>query len=300
MKIKDLIRYYVKNPSKLFFRIGKNSFLRLLNDEHYIKLLFKHNMGYPLNLTNPQSFNEKLNWLKLHDRKPIYKEMVDKYEAKKYVSSIIGEEYIIPTIGIWDKTDEIDFSKLPEQFVIKCTHDSGSVFVCHNKNKVEFKAIKKKLNQSLKKNYYWDGREWPYKDIKPRIIAEKYMSDNGKALNDYKFYTMNGKVHAVMIVTDRGETRTRADYFDREFNHLDFSWGYPNAEICPTKPTNFEQMILLAERLAKDTIELRVDFYLIKGNIYFGELTFFDGGGMKKFHPFEWDYRMGEWLKLPN
>ena len=299
MGIKDSIKYYAQNPIKLFFRIGHSTFLRLLSDEQYLKLLFKSSMGYPLNLDNPQTLNEKLNWIKLHDRKPIYTTMVDKYEAKKYVASIIGEEYIIPTIGVWDRFEDIDFSALPDQFVLKCTHDSGGLVICRDKSRLDIEAARKKINRSLKRNYFLLGREWPYKDVQPRIIAEKYLSEKKQKgqLTDFKFYTMNGKVRAVLIVTDRGVS-TKADYFDREFHHLDFTWGYPNAEKCPMKPQGFDQMIALAEKLAKNTIEVRVDFYDVGGQIYFGEMTFFDGSGMQRIEPVEWDKKLGTWLDL--
>lgn len=301
MKIKDSVKYYAQNPAKLFFRIGHSTFLRLLSDKQYLRLLFKSNMGYPLNLNKPQTFNEKLNWIKLHDRKPIFTTMVDKYEVKKYVASIIGEKYIIPTIGVWDRFEDIDFSTLPDQFVLKCTHDSGGLIICRDKSKLDIEAARRKINRSLKRNYYLLGREWPYKNVPPRIIAEKYLSEQEQTeqLIDYKFYTMNEKVRVVMIVTDRGVS-TKADYFDTEFNHLDFTWGYPNAEKFPSKPQSFCQMIVLAEKLAKNTTEVRVDFYDVGGQIYFGELTFFDGSGMQRIEPVEWDKRLGSWLDLDN
>ena len=297
MSAKNFVKYYIQNPSKLFFRVGRGTFLRLLSDEQYLKLFFKSNLGYSLNLENPQTFNEKLNWIKIYDRKPIYTTMVDKYEAKKYVASIIGDEYIIPTLGVWNRFEEIDFNTLPYQFVLKCTHDSGGLVICRDKSKLDIEVARKKINRSLKTNYYLLGREWPYKDVKPRIIAEKYMTDNGNGLTDYKFYTMNGKVKAMMIVTDRG-IATKADYFDREFHHLDFTWGYPNSTVLPQKPVQYEKMIELAERLAKGTTEVRVDFYEVRGSLYFGEMTFFDGSGLQPILPVEWDKKLGSWLEL--
>lgn len=300
MKIIRLVKYYASRPSKLFFRVGSNTFLSVLNDEIYLKMLFKERLGYSLNLDDPKTFNEKLNWIKLNDRKPIYTTMVDKCEAKKYVASIIGDKYIIPTIGVWEKFEDINFDKLPNQFVLKCTHDSGGLVICREKATLDIDKARHKINRALKENYYLVGREWPYKNIKPRIIAEKYMADGKdekKALTDYKFYTMNGKVRAVMIVTDRGVS-TKADYFDRNFNRLNFTWGYPNSGKQLSKPANYEKMIELAEQLAVETIEVRVDFYDINGDIYFGELTFFDGSGLQKIEPIEWDYKLGSWLEL--
>lgn len=270
-----------------------------LSDEACIKKMFKIYMGYELNLDDPKTFNEKLQWLKLYDRRPIYTTMVDKYAVKDYVSSIIGNQYIIPTLGVWDSFDDIDFEALPGQFVLKCTHDSGGLVICKNKDKFDKKVAKKKLNHSLKTNYYYRFREWPYKNVKPRIIAEKYMEDAGTSeLRDYKIYTFNGKAMLCMVNQDRG-IHTRADYFDSDYNWLDFTWGYDHADVSPDKPQNYELMYQLAEKLAIGTSELRVDFYEINGRVYFGELTFFDGSGFDKIEPVEWDYKLGSLISLP-
>ena len=272
-----------------------------LSDEEYLRLKFRIVFGRELDLDNPKAFNEKLQWIKLYDRKPIYTTMVDKYEVKKYVSTQIGEKYVIPTLGIWEKFDDIDFSILPKRFVLKCTHDSGGLVICRDKSKLNLRNVKDKIEKCLKHNYYLQGREWPYKNVKPRIIAEEYMEDSQTGeLRDYKFYTFNGVAKYVMINTDRAEGRTKADYFDIDFNWLNFRWGYPNAEIPIEKPSAFEEMIKLSEFLAKGTIELRVDFYVCNGRIYFGELTFFDGGGFTKFDPESWDYTFGSELELPS
>ena len=274
-------------------------------DEKYLCRLFKISLGYELNLDNPQTFNEKLQWLKLHDRKPIYTTMVDKHEAKKYVAGIIGEEYIIPTLGIWERFDDIDFDLLPNQFVLKCTHDSGGLVICRDKEKLDMNAAKKKITSSLKENYYFAFREWPYKNVKPRIIAEKYMeeSDDGKKgmhiLKDYKIYTFNGKAKVCMINQDRG-IHTRADYFDEHFNWLDFTWGYDHADVKPEKPEYYEEMFQLAETLSKGTIELRVDFYQVNGKIYFGELTFFTNSGWMPFENDEWNLKLGDLININN
>lgn len=270
------------------------------SDEEYLKRMFKAKTGRNLDLDNPQTYNEKLQWLKIHDHNPEYTVMVDKYAVKEYVAKRIGEQYIIPTLGVWERFEDIDFDKLPDQFVLKCTHDSGGLIICKDKAKLDLSKAKAKIEKCLKRNYFYYGREWPYKDVKPRVIAEQYMIDKSEAdkpLNDYKIYTFAGKAKMIMINTDRG-IATKADYFDRDYNYLDFIWGYPHSDNKPNKPQNFEKMIELAELLAKGTSELRVDFYDVDGKIYFGELTFFDGSGFDPIVPIEWDYKIGSWVDL--
>lgn len=276
--------------------------LQLIPDRIYLKILYKRIMGKPLNLKNPQTFNEKIQWLKLYDRNPLYTTMVDKYEAKKYVANIIGEEYIIPTLGVWDKFDEIDFDSLPEQFVLKCTHDSGGLVIVRDKNSFDKAAAKEKINSCLNNNFYWQGREWPYKNVKPRIIAEQYMEDSStQELRDYKFFTFDGVPKALFIATERnGEEETKFDFFDIDFKHLPFTNGHPNAEIRPAKPETFEQMKNLASELSKKIPQLRVDFYEVNGKTYFGELTLSHWSGLKRFDPDEWDSIFGSWIKLPD
>lgn len=286
------------------YRFKVNSALGLYNqmdDEQYIRRLYKINMGKELNLDPPVTFNEKIQWLKLHDRKPIYTTMVDKYEAKKYVADIIGEEYIIPTLGVWDHFEDIDFDSLPDQFVLKCTHDSGGLVICRDKSKLDKNAAKKKIEKSLKKNFYYTGREWPYKNVKPRIIAEQYMEDESTHdLRDYKIFAFDGVPKALFIATERSSTEeTKFDFFDAEFKHLPFTNGHPNADIMPAKPETFELMKELAGKLSKGFPELRVDFYEVNGRTYFGELTFSHWSGMVPFNPEEWDKTFGEWIKLP-
>ena len=274
----------------------------ILTDKAYIKLEYFRRLHKFPNLKNPKTFNEKLQWLKLYDRKPIYTTMVDKYEAKKYVADIIGEEYIIPTIGAWDKFEDIDFDALPDQFVLKCTHDSGGLAICRDKSKFDIKKARNKINKSLKRNYYWANREWPYKDVKPRIIAEKYMVDeSGYELKDYKFFCFNGEMKLLFVAKDRGlETEeTKFDFFDEDFNHLPLTNGHPNSEPPYFKPDNFDEMKELAEKLSENIPQLRVDFYNINGKIYFGELTFFHWSGLMPFDPPEWDLKIGEFIKLP-
>jgi len=259
-------------------------------------------MGTELNLDHPKTFSEKLQWLKLYDRNPEYTKMVDKYEAKKYVAGIIGEEYIIPTLAVYNSTSEIDLEALPDKFVLKCTHDSGSVAICKDKKTFQKREAFAILEKGLSKNYFWQNREWPYKNVKPRIIAETYMEDiETQELRDYKFFCFDGKVKALFIAEDRqGDEETKFDFFDADFHHMDIRNGHPNADTPPAKPHSFEKMKEMAEKLSQGIPHLRVDFYEANGKIYFGELTFSHWSGFTPFEPEEWDLKFGEWLHLPS
>lgn len=275
----------------------------LLSDRLFLKLRWRYLMGYNLDLKNPKTFNEKIQWLKLYNRKKIYSRMVDKAEAKIYVANIIGKEYIIPTIKIYNTVEDIDFDDLPNKFVLKCTHDSGGVVICNDKSSFDRQAALIKLRTALKTNFYNLNREWPYKNVKPRIIAEEYMEDTTcHELVDYKFFCFDGVVKAMFVASDRqkkGE-ETKFDFFDENYNHLNILNGHPMANVPPKKPSNFEKMKELAEKLSQNIPHLRVDFYEVDGKIYFGELTFFHWSGFVPFEPQEWDTIFGEWLALPN
>jgi len=295
----DRILKYIKHPSKFFLKLDEKGILRL-PAKKYIELQFCNMMGYKLDLKNPKTFNEKLQWLKLYDRKKIYTKMVDKYDAKEYISNIIGEGYVIPTIGIYDSFDEIDFTQLPKQFVIKCTHDSGGYVICKDKSKLNIEEAMEKINSSLKNNYYWLWREWPYKNIKPRIIIEEYMEDKkSDELIDYKIMCFNGKAKMLFTCTERfSKSGVKVTFFDLDFNKLPFTRHYPSSKVKIEKPVNFEKMIEFAEKLSKNTTFLRVDFYEINKKLYIGELTFYPGAGIEEFEPKEWDYKLGEMIKL--
>lgn len=274
--------------------------LRFLPDRAYIQLYYFAQFKRFCNLHNPKTYNEKLNWLKLHDRNPAYPKLVDKYEAKEQVAQIIGEEYIIPTLGVWDSFDEIDFDSLPDQFVLKCTHDSEGVVVVRDKKSLDLPAAREKLTHALSQNFYYMGREWPYKHLKPRIIAEKYMEDHVDGeLRDYKFFCFDGEPKAMFIASDRTEHGVFFDYFDLDFNHLDIRQKYPNAAKSIRKPDHFEQMIELSRKLTKGFPHVRADFYEVDGKLYFGEMTFYHFSGFMPFQPEKWDKIFGEWLKLP-
>lgn len=297
----EKIKMILKKPGIIVLFFSNKGLLNWVPDRLYLKLVYRIRMGKKLNLVSPKTFNEKLQWLKLYNRRAEYTMMVDKYEVKKYVADCIGEEYIIPTIGVWDSFDEIDFDKLPNKFVLKCTHDSGGLVIVKDKNSLDIDSARKTINSSLSKNYFYSGREWPYKDVKPRIIAEEYMEDSEtEELRDYKFFVFNGCPKALFIATDRGkEEETKFDFFDMEYNKLPFTNGHPNADVTPQKPKCFDEMKVLAEKLSKGIPHLRVDFYEVDGKIYFGELTFSHWSGMVPFEPEEWDIIFGSWIQLP-
>lgn len=285
----------------MFFGSTK-SFLLDAGQDIYQNTVFPEWGGQRLNLENPKTFNEKLQWLKLYDRNPEYIRMVDKCAVKEYVAGKIGEEYIIPTLGVWDRFDEIDFESLPDQFVLKCTHDSGSTVICKSKAEFDYKAARKKMNKLLKRNYFWTGREWPYKNVKPRILAEAYIEDtsSGHGLRDYKIFVFDGKAEFFYVTSDRGlESDTRIDLYDLEMNKLPCKWGYECSDYAFIPPDGFNDMIRLAERLGEGIPQVRIDMYNIEGQIFFGEMTFFPWAGMMPFDPEEWDMRFGQLIRLP-
>lgn len=291
----------LKEPKKIIQYLDYRGVFNFLSDKVYLKLMYKLNIGKKLDLKNPKTFNEKIQWLKLNDRKDIYTTMVDKYEAKKYVADLIGEEYIIPTLGVWDKFEDIDFDKLPNQFVLKCTHDSGGLVICRDKSSLDIESAKKKINKCLKRNYYKLGREWPYKNVRPRIICEEYMQDNQHiSLRDYKFYCFNSKVKYLYISEGLEDHSTAkisfltSDWNFAPFNRLDYK---PFNEL-PAKPSNFDKMLKLAECISKGFKFIRVDLYNINKKIYFSEFTFSPCSGYMPFSPEEWDEKLGEMVDL--
>lgn len=291
----------IKNPwvllYALFLRIG-----RFIPDKLYLSVLYRRIMRKRINWNNPKTFNEKLQWLKLNDRKPIYTTMVDKYEAKEYVSKIIGSEYIIPTIGVYNSFDEIDFSTLPNQFVIKCTHDSGGTYVCRDKSQIDINSIRRKINKSLKSNYYYNYREWPYKKVEPRIIIEEYIEDETGDIADYKFSCFDGKAHNVMICYDRKSNDTKFYFFNRKWELLKYNkrgLSVPENFTIP-KPKELNKMFDIAEKLSQSIPYVRIDLYNIKGRIYFGEITFYPQSGFDSNLLEETDKLFGDLIKLDN
>ena len=289
--MKKIIR---KINNKLFVK----GFYNYLSDEEYLKKKYKNKFGIELDLNNPITFNEKLQWLKIHDRKDLYTKMVDKYEAKKYVEGLIGKEYIIPMLGIYENFDEINFNELPDKFVIKCTHDSGGLVICDDKFKLNIKKARRKINKSLRKNYFYSGREWPYKNVKPRVIIEEFLDTGKKEISDYKFWCFNGEPKMCLVCTDRFINHKR-NVYDLDWNKIDISLNFPNAiNLNIEKPKCLNKMIELSRVLSKNIPFIRTDFYIINEKVYFGELTFFPGSGLQKIEPKEWNKKLGEMIDL--
>lgn len=276
--------------------------LKWIPDKQYLQLYYFVKFKKPLNLKNPKTYNEKLQWLKLYHRRPEYSRLVDKYEAKLIVEDVVGSEYIIPTLGVWDRVEDIDFHSLPNQFVLKCTHDCGGLVICKDKSQLNIEETKQILNTALRSNFYHIGREWPYKNVRPRILAEAYMEDTKTGeLRDYKFYCFDGEPKVMLLASDRqteGE-ESKFDFYDMGFEHLDFRRGHPNSDRPVKKPETFDAMRKLAEQLSQGLPHVRVDLYEVNGKNYFGELTFYPGNGMTRFEPEEWDYTLGDWITLP-
>lgn len=300
--IKRLIKLLLHPKLILHFFLGRLA-PYIKNDRLYIKCKYYLNMRASCDLDNPKTFQEKLQWIKLNDRKPIYHQMVDKYDAKKLIAERVGDEYVIPTIGLWDKFNDIDFEQLPNQFIIKNTHDSGTYFICQDKNKLDILQVRKRLLiDERKHDYYYYSREWPYKGLKHRIIAEPLLNDGkGDYLTDYKFFTFNGEPKFFYVTSNRGcEGGLKEDFFDVDGNLMEINQlGYCNNPKTPDLPVNLSKMIEFSRILSKDTYHLRVDFYEIKGKMYVGEMTFFDGGGFYPFTPEKYNRILGDWIKLP-
>ena len=299
-KLKTVI-HLLKSPGKVIFPLAERGFFNWLPDKPYLKMVYRGQLGEKLNLKNPQTFNEKMQWLKLYNRDPLYHTFVDKYEVKRYVANIIGEKYIIPTLGLWDDPEKISFDNLPDQFVLKCTHDSGSIVICRNKSAFDMAKVKKQFKVALKHSTYWSGREWPYKGLKPRIIAEPYLEDfECEELRDYKFFCFDGTIKCFKIDFDRFVSH-HANYFSREGKLIEIG-----EQVCPPDhnktikfPANIGIMMKLAETLTKGYPFLRADFYDVNGNIFFGELTLFPASGLGKFTYKDNDMLLGSWITLP-
>lgn len=274
---------------------------RIIPDDIYIRINYLIYKNKICNLKNPKSLTEKLQWIKLYDRNPSYIVMVDKYAVRKYISETLGEEYLIPLLGVWEKFDDIDFNSLPNQFVLKCNHDSGSLVICKDKSSLNIEETKRKINKCLKRNYYYHAREWPYKNVKPKIICEKYMVDeSGIELKDYKLMCFNGKVKYAHVCLNRYSSKGfNVDFYDPNWKPLPFEMYRPRSDNLIPKPKTFDKMIQFAEKLSKDIPYLRVDFYEVDGKLYFGELTFFPCSGFQEFKPKSYDYVLGSFIELP-
>lgn len=298
-KVNIVIKKIIKKPHVILLYLGNAGLFNWMSDRMYIQCRYFGYNGSWLNLKNPQRFNEKLQWMKLYYRKNEFIQMVDKARAKQYVASVIGEEYIIPTIGVWNSYREIDFKQLPNQFVLKTTHDSGGVVLVENKSKILYEEVEKKINKSMRTSYYKVGREWVYKSVKPQIIAEEFLGSN---IQDYKLFCFNGKVRMTLVCSERfTDSGLCEDFFDNDWNHMDLRRPkHDNLQRLIKKPENFRQMKEMAEKLAKGIPFVRIDFYEVEGKVYFGEITFYPASGFEGFKPKEWDEILGGWLELPN
>ena len=281
----------------------KSSLIDLIPDRLFLEYRYKVVFNKPLSLTNPITYNEKIQWLKLFDRNPEYINLVDKYAVKQIVAEKIGPEYVIPTLGVWKRYDDIAFDLLPDQFVLKCTHDSGSVVIVKNKSLLNHSEAKERLEKSLKENFYYRGREWPYKNVTPQIIAENYLEGdllNG-GLTDYKLFFFDGVCKAILAGQNRFSNHgLEMTYYDPKWNRLPFTKGadktfYPSVK----KPQQLDEMLELGTKLAQKYPHVRMDFYIVDDHIYFGEYTFYPSSGFLKFNPESWDTIFGNWIKLP-
>ena len=300
---------YIKAIKKYIFSSGYRFLVNSgygkyndMPDAEYLSRKFAAVFGRRLSLEASKTFNEKLQWLKLYDRKPEYTVMVDKYKARDYISEKIGAGYLIPMLGVWNAPDEIDFDMLPDKFVLKCNHNSGlGMCICKDKSALNIKNVKKRLKRGLKQDYYLTGREWPYKDVPRKIIAEQFMKSDAGGLTDYKVHCFNGEPKLILVCKDRfTSTGLTEDFFTSSWEHLDIRRPmHPNSSAEIAKPEELSEILTLAKQLSEGIPFLRVDFYIIEHKVYFSELTFFPASGFERFVPDEWDDILGSWLELP-
>lgn len=295
---------YLADPRLFYVRYATKKLSKAsdgLDDEDYLKRLYKIHFGHELDLKNPQTFNEKLQWLKLHNRKDAYTTMVDKHAAKGFVRSLCSEDEIkiAEELGCYESADDIDFNSLPDKFVLKTTHGCGGMVICKDKSKLDIPAIKKMLNDSLKDNYYTHCREWPYKNVPHRIIAEAFLSDGvNDALPVYKFFCFNGEPHIAQVITNDKRPNETIDYIDMDYNKLKLKQNFPNSKHQLPKPKQFEKMKDICRILTKGIPFVRCDLYDVNGDIYFSEFTFFSDAGITPFHPKKWDLELGRMIEL--
>ena len=296
------INYYFLHPNITFQAILEKYFT-WLPDKVYLQILFWLKMGHRLNLKNPKTFSEKIQWLKLYNRRPEYSKMVDKYAVKEYVASKLGTDYIIPTLGVWNKPENIDWDNLPNEFVLKTTHGGGSegVVICKDKTSFDKSDAIAKLNLSMKQDIYRVFKEWPYKNVPHRILAEKFISGSGEGLIDYKFFCFNGDPEYCQVISDR-DNNMSIDFYDKDWNHQPFHEPkeYPFAKKGKSRPRNYDKMLKFAALLAEDEPFIRVDFYEIEDKVYFGEMTFYPTSGFGGFQPAFYDEEIGNMIKLPS
>ena len=293
------VKKYLKKPGLLLYYLGMRGWFHWMPDEAYLKMTYKAHFGRYPDLKKPQTYSEKLQWLKLYDRDPKYTKLVDQDAVKDYVAAKVGKQYVIPTLGVWDRFEDIDFDSLPNQFVLKCTHDSGGLVIVRDKSALDKEKAKAKIEKSLKRNYYYSAREWPYKDVKARIIAEAYIEDSRLGeLRDYKFFMFHGEMDNVLVCKDRHLGKTKFLHYDDQWNRLDYQWSEPKLDRELDKPEKFEEMKVIARKLSENLAHVRVELYDVNGKVYFGELTFFDQAGFDTDITTETDKKWGDLLHL--
>lgn len=297
------LKQAVKNEKMRFSYMTKLGIFNYMSDEQYMKIKYRSCTGEKLDLENSKTFNEKLQWLKLNDRRPEYTVMVDKYKARDYIAKKIGAQYLIPLLGVWDDPNDIDFNTLPNRFVLKCNHNSGlGMCICKDKKQLNIPKVKKELRKGLKQDYYLTGREWPYKNVPRKIIAEQFLQSDAGGLTDYKIHCFNGVPKFILVCKDRfTESGLTEDFYTTEWEHMPVKRpNISNAVVPSAKPEMLDEMLMLAAKLSNDIPFLRVDFYIVDNKIYFSELTFFPASGFSQFEPEEWDEILGTWLVLPH
>lgn len=294
---------FFKHPRLSLFHFINNHVPQLIPDKAFVKFQYAENMGAKLNLEHPTLFTEKLNWMKLYGRNPLYTRMVDKFEAKGYVAEKIGSEHVIPAYGVWHSFDEIDFDQLPDQFVLKCNHDSGSYVICEDKSTFDKDRARSILEPALRKNYYWMFREWAYKNVDRRILAEQYIPSLGKKDSvEYKLTCFNGEVKVITVcsgIPHQAFELRHNDNYSRDWKRQNWYAYYKPTGKDFQKPAEMDEIIALSEKLSEGIPQVRVDWYIVDGNIYFGEFTFYTWAGYITFEPEEWNRVMGDWMTLP-
>lgn len=299
--INKLLKYLFRSDYRFLVNCSLG-FHKKMDNESYLKKVYNARLGKTLCLDDPKTFNEKLQWLKLNDRDPKYTKMVDKAAVKTVVSDLIGEKYIIKTLGVYERFEEIDFDELPGRFVLKCTHDSGGLYICNGSAPFDKRKAKRIINHYLRRDYYSQWREWPYKDVPKRIIAEEYIDSGGNDLTDYKIHCFNGEPKLILVCSDRfSESGLTEDFYSEKWERLELKRpGVPRAKKAAERPAQLEEMLGLARVLSKDIPFVRIDFYIVNGSVLFSEFTLYPASGLTAFEPDEWDEKLGELLELPN
>lgn len=292
----------IKDPFRAFLYFAGKGYFDGMRDETFLKLKYRGKMGKRLRLDGPKTFNEKLQWLKLYDRRPEYTRMVDKYLVRDYIAERMGEQYLIPLLGVWDRPEDVPFETLPEQFVIKCNHNSGlGMYICKDKARLNPSEVRRELDLGLRQDYYLTGREWPYKNVPRKILAEQYLESDAGGLTDYKIHCFHGTPKFILVCRSRFSAEGLTDdFYTPQWEHMDLRRpGVPNGTTPVPRPEKLEEMLTFAKELSRDIPFLRVDLYLVEGRIYFSELTFFPASGFEPYEPEQWDERLGELLELP-